>query len=140
MGSSKYRCNDGDKPLQVQKSQTVIRAMPQVWPSSSWHVSDAKRSNFFIDIEQPDAELPENTPPCTPQFLRAMASNDRDVLVALCRSISGADWMPYDWNIDSELTNWRNVGVNSEGRVKTLHVAALRLQGQGSSIKLMLVV
>ena len=62
-----------------------------------------------------------------------MASTDRDVLVALCHSICNAGCLLYNWSIDLELTKWRKVYVNSEGRVTKLHVGRFGLLGRARS-------
>ncbi len=59
-----------------------------------------------------------------------MASTDREVLLALCHSIGGADWLPHNWSADTDLTKWRYVWTNSDGRVQKFQLFGFSRQGR----------
>lgn len=62
-----------------------------------------------------------------------MASADRDALVVLFRSTGGAGWLRKDnWDTDAELSKWRNIRVNREGRVAKIHLSNFTLVGRFS--------
>lgn len=66
-----------------------------------------------------------------PQFSFAMASGDRDALVALFWMTGGASWNKNDnWDTDAELATWHGVEVNDQGRVEKLSLASNNLRGK----------
>lgn len=60
-----------------------------------------------------------------------MASTDRDALLVLYRSTSGAYWKKQtNWNTDVHLGLWHGVEVNAEGRVVKLELSRNGLRGK----------
>ncbi|CAM9417159.1 unnamed protein product, partial [Hapterophycus canaliculatus] len=64
------------------------------------------------------------------QVSSAMASADRDALLALFRWTGGAYWKnKTNWGTDAALSSWDGVKVNDEGRVIMLNLHRNNLQG-----------
>ena len=64
-----------------------------------------------------------------PQFVMS-SDGDRAALVALFRSTGGARWKyNNNWDTDADLSQWRGVQVNVDGRVVKLRLSSNNLEG-----------
>lgn len=76
-------------------------------------------SNFILFLAQPPAGTLD------------MASTDRATLFGLFRSTGGAGWIDNkdNWATDADISEWKGVTVDAQGRVAMLVLPFLKLQG-----------